>query len=229
MLTTSLPAGTHSISARFDGSATFNMSLSNIVTLTANADAVTQTALSVSANPAAAGMPVVLHATVVAPYGSPQGSVAFMDGSEALGYANVDSDRTATLTVTTLTPGSHMLTASYLGGTGFTVSTSAALEQKIVASSAGCAPVIVVPPADAMLSAEGTATLGVTADGGQPETFQWYAGTYPDTSHPLGSSATVTVSAASDVWVLVTNNCGTAHASAHVGPYVPARRRAAGH
>jgi trimeric autotransporter adhesin len=228
-LQTSLSNGMHSIYATFSGSPSFQQSTSNTLTEAVDAAVLTQTALSVSSNPAMAGAPVVLRATVLASSGPPQGAVNFMDGSSMLGVANVGSDQTASLTVDTLAPGVHMLTALYLGEGGFSVSTSAPIEQQIESSS-DCAPVIVAPPADTELSADGTATLTVGTDGGQPQTFQWYVGSYPDTSHPIGSTATATITntwTSTDIWVLVTNGCGTAHASAHITAFVPSRRRAA--
>ncbi|HXH39557.1 MAG TPA: Ig-like domain-containing protein, partial [Thermoanaerobaculia bacterium] len=190
-----------------------------------------QTALSVSSNPAVAGVPVVLRAMVMAAGRPPQGTVTFMDGSSVLGVADLGSDQSASLTVNTFTPGVHMLTALYLGGTGLGASNSAPIEQQIEATASGCAPIIVASPADTMLSAEGTATLTVGADGGQPQMFQWFVGSYPDMSRQFGSTATARITntwAPTDVWVLVTNGCGMAHASAHITAFVPSRRRAAG-
>ncbi len=83
-----------------------------------------------SSNPAMTGVPVVLRATVFAAGGSPKGVVNFMDGSVMLGMAAVAFDQTASLTVD-LAPGEHMLSALYLGGDGFGVSTSAPVRQVI--------------------------------------------------------------------------------------------------
>lgn len=231
-LETSLPSGMHSLYANYDGSQTFYTSRSNTLTAMVDPSLLTQTALTVSMNPALAGTPIMVHATVLAPSGLPQGSVAFLDGATTLGTANVDASQTASLAVATLTPGLHTLTASYLGATGFSASTSAPIEQRIVSSASDCAPVIVSPPVDTTLSPDGSATLTVGTDSGQPETFQWYVGSYPDTSHPASTSAIVTLrnlGAPTDVWVLITNGCGSTHASAHVSGYVPSRRRAARH
>jgi hypothetical protein len=192
----------------------------------------TQTALSVSSNPAPAGAPLLLRATVVATNGTPQGMVSFMDGSQLLGSRNVASDQTAALLVDTLAPGTHNLTALYLGAGGFNTSSSPAIVQQIAANAADCAPLILVPPADVFLSADGRATLSVVASGGEPQSFQWYLGTWPDMTRPLASTATATITnttTPTDVWVLITNACGTTHASARVNAYTPPRRRAARH
>jgi Bacterial Ig-like domain (group 3) len=229
---TTLSSGTHSVYASFNGSLSFTQSTSNTLTEAVVAMVLTQTALNVSSNPAVVGVPVVLTAIVQAANGFPQGAVNFMDGSSVLGVATIGFDRSASLSVDTLTPGVHTLTALYLGGGGFSASNSAPVEQQIEPSSSVCAPVIVAPPADTMLSADGTATLTVGVEGGQPQVFQWFAGSYPDMSRPFGFAATARITntwAPTDVWVLVTNGCGTAHASVHLTAFVPSRRRAAGH
>jgi hypothetical protein len=231
-LTTTLPPGQHMIYATFGGSGIFNPSTSNTVTESIAPPAPTQTALSVSSNPAPAGAPLLLRATVVANYAAPQGMVNFMDGAQLLGSANVASDQTASLMVDTLTPGMHNLTALYLGAGGFNTSTSSAVVQQIAANAADCAPSVLVPPSDVFLSANGTATLAVVASGGDPQSFQWYFGAYPDVTRPFATTATATLintTTPTDVWVLITNACGTAHATAHVNAYVPPRRRAARH
>jgi hypothetical protein len=227
-LEASLSAGTHSIYATFSGSSNFQQSTSNTLTETVDESAPTQTELSASSNPSLAGTPLLLHATVLAAGSSPKGAVNFMDGSRMLGMANVGFDQTASLSVD-LTPGEHTLTALYLGGDGFSVSTSAPIKQQINAS---CAPFIVAPPADTTLSSDGTATLTVGTVGGQPEVFRWYIGSYPDISHQVGTTATATITnvwTATDVWVLVTNGCGTAHASARITAFVSSRRRPSRH
>lgn len=231
-LTTTLPPGAHMIYASYIGSGIFNPSTSNTVTQSVAPAVPTQTALSVSSNPAPAGAPLLLRATVVATNGAPQGMVSFMDGAQLLGSRNVASDQTAALLVDTLAPGTHNLTAQYLGAGGFNTSSSPAIVQQIAANAADCAPAILVPPADVFLSADGRATLSVVAAGGEPQSFQWYLGTYPEMTRPFASTATATLNnttTPTDVWVLITNACGTTHASARVNAYTPPRRRAASH
>jgi hypothetical protein len=231
-LQTTLPDGKHSVSATFNGSPNYHPSTSNALTETVETVVPTQTTLSASLHSAKAGAPITLRATVVSFGGSPQGIVNFLEGSTLLGTANVESDQIASLTLTTLTAGDHSLTAFYVGGGRFSASTSAALDQHIDAAQSDCAPVIVTPPLDTALSTRGTATLMVGTLGGEREAFQWYLGSYPDTSRPVGSAAMATITdtwTSTDVWVLVTNGCGTAHATAHLTAFVPARRRTASH
>jgi hypothetical protein len=232
MLRTTLPDGKHSVSATFNGSPNYHPSTSNALTETVETVVPTQTTLSASLHSAKAGAPIILRASVVAASGSPQGVVNFLEGSTLLGTAAVEADQTASLTLTTLAAGDHRLTAFYVGAGRFSASTSATFEQHIDAAQSDCSPVIVTPPSDTQLSSAGTATLMVGTLGGPQEAFQWYVGSYPDMSRPAGSGAMATITdtwTSTDVWVLITNSCGTVHASAHLNAFVPARRRTANH
>jgi hypothetical protein len=229
---TTLPNGTRSISAVYAGSTDFRQSTSNSITETIADVLSTQTGLAVSPNPVRTKSPVVLRAIVQGPTGSPHGSVSFTDGSTMLGIASITADQTASLTIDSLAPGIHTLIATYLGSDGFTVSASEPIREQVDAVPSHCGvPVIGTPPADTQLSPDGSATLTVATTGSDQQSFQWFLGSYPDMSHPIGSSATATITnlwTSTDVWVLVTNSCGTAHASAHLTATVPARRRSAG-
>jgi hypothetical protein len=82
--TFSLPAGDHAITAVYGGDPNFDASTSPALNEVINQDATTTT-LSVSGNPAIAGQPLTLTATVVAAaprFGPPTGSVLFLDGRQ---------------------------------------------------------------------------------------------------------------------------------------------------
>jgi hypothetical protein len=87
----------------------------------------TTTTLSASANSVAVGTPVTLTAhvgpAVAGVTGTPTGSVTFIEGAVALGAAPL-SNGVASLTVSTLSVGTHQLTASYSGGSGWWGGTS---------------------------------------------------------------------------------------------------------
>ena len=88
--------------------------------------------ISTSTNPSSAGQAVVLiaHVNAVPPAtGTPTGSVAFFDGSAALGSAPVDVNGNAVLSVSTLAADSHELAASYQGSSLYAPSTSSAVTQ----------------------------------------------------------------------------------------------------
>jgi VCBS repeat-containing protein len=88
------------------------------------------TTLKSSTNPTVSGQTITLTATVTGSPGHPTGSITFLDGSNVLGSATLNSSGVATLGVS-LMAGSHALTASYAGDATFAGSTSAALTQTV--------------------------------------------------------------------------------------------------
>jgi hypothetical protein len=78
--------------------------------------AATSVAVSSSANPALTLSPVTLTATVTnAGAAAATGVVGFSDGSAPLGSATLNSNGTATLTLSSLSAGTHAVSASYAG------------------------------------------------------------------------------------------------------------------
>jgi hypothetical protein len=123
-------AGTASISASYQGSATHEASASGPVALTVN-PASTTLALSASPNPSVLGQSVTLIATVSVTSpgaGTPTGTVTFKDGATTLGTVAL-SGGTATFSSTSLTAASHSITASYGGDGNFAASASGVLAQ----------------------------------------------------------------------------------------------------
>src|SRR5271157_4891996 len=99
----------------------------------------TTTTLTSSANPSATGSSVTFTATVAAVSpgsGTPTGSVTFMaDGTTITGSpVTLNSSGGATITTSTLTAGSHSITAVYSGDTNFTTSTGT-LTQTVTSSA----------------------------------------------------------------------------------------------
>jgi hypothetical protein len=78
------------------------------------------------------GQPVVFTATVApAGTGLPGGTVSFYDGATQIGTAQALVNSSASLTVSTLSTGTHSITAAYSGDASFTGSTSAAVSELI--------------------------------------------------------------------------------------------------
>jgi hypothetical protein len=100
------------------------------LTQTVNQSA-TITTLSSSINPSQVGQAVTFTATVTSGGGTPTGSVTFKDGGTALGSATLAGGGVAALTISSLTLGSHSITAVYGGSASFTTSTSPALIQAV--------------------------------------------------------------------------------------------------
>jgi len=91
--------------------------------------------LTSSANPSTVGQPVtftvgVAHSFNVTGQPLPAGSVTFKDGSTPLGKASLVSG-TASLVVSTLSPGSHSITATYAGNKDYNAHKSVTLTQTV--------------------------------------------------------------------------------------------------
>ena len=132
--TSSLSVGSHSITASYAGNSSYNGSTSAALTQTVNTASLigTSTALISSLNPSTSGQIVTFTATV-----SPSaatGTVTFYDGATALGTGTLAGGM-ATFTTSSLSIGSHSITARYGGNSSYNSSTSAALTQTINTAS----------------------------------------------------------------------------------------------
>lgn len=127
----SLNPGTYTLTATYSGDGNFLTSSATSgqpVTV-----AQTTTTLVASPNPVQLSQPLTLTATVapVAPgSGTPTGSVDFYSGSNLIGSKTL-SGGTATLTLSSLNPGTNSLTASYLGEADYAASTSAPVAEGV--------------------------------------------------------------------------------------------------
>src|SRR5262249_58596721 len=104
-------AGTYTVVAQFAGSPDYAASQSSPVSFTIGRAGAT-VALDSSGSSAVFGQPITFVATVTAP-GAPGGAVTFLDGTTTLGTVAVDGSGRAMLTVTSLAPRAHAITASY--------------------------------------------------------------------------------------------------------------------
>ena len=91
--------------------------------------ATSATTIVSSENPSTVGKPVTFTATVTSPTTKPKGSVTFMDGATALGTGTVGGLGKAAFRTSTLTTGSHKITAVYPGNDNVTGSKSLVLIQ----------------------------------------------------------------------------------------------------
>jgi WD40 repeat protein len=126
--TKSLSVGDHTITATYSGDGNFNGSTSAKFTQTVS-QLETTTNLTSSAQQVVVGDPVTLTATVTATGPGadvPTGTVTFFIDGKAQDPVAL-TDGTATLTVTTLTEGDHMITAAYSGDAANLGSSSAAV------------------------------------------------------------------------------------------------------
>lgn len=128
----SLSQGSHSISAVYSGDANYQGSTS--IPVNQQVNNATTTVMGASPNPSTYGEAVILSATVsvVSPgSGIPSGVVTFKDGSIVLGTGTLNGSGVATLSISSLSVGNHVLTAEYGGGTDYSGSTSSPFNQVV--------------------------------------------------------------------------------------------------
>jgi len=165
--TNSLAAGSHTITANYVPSGSWQSSSATLVEVINGKP--TTTILSAAPNPAYALQQVTLSAQVSATGGgAPSGTVTFFDGSSAIGSASVPAGGVVTLTVSfpvaSATP--LMLTASYSGDAQFSASTSAAYAETIQLNPTTTVLVSIVPnPVGAYLSTTLTANVSSSTRG----------------------------------------------------------------
>ena len=165
--TSSLASGDHTITARYSGDTNHSASTSAVLTesIVRPTPVTTTTAITSSANPQTVGASVTFTSTVtssVSSSASLTGSITFYDGATKLGTSTLGSNLTATYTTSSLTQGSHLMTAVYSGDTNFGASTSAVLTQSITASTSSSDFILTAKPTSLTLTAGGSGTVTLT-------------------------------------------------------------------
>ncbi len=184
-----MPAGTHPITAVYGGDAVYLGSTSAPPYDQVVNKAATTTNLASSLNPSIFGDSVTFTATVSP--AAATGTVEFFDGATSLGTGTL-SGGVATYTTSSLTVGTHPVTATYSGDPNFLASTSAPLDQVVepgrhlddLASS--------LNPSPFGTSVTFTATVAVLSGVGSPSgSVQFFDGATAILAIPLaGTSAT---------------------------------------
>jgi hypothetical protein len=169
--TTALPIGSASITAVYGGDANFSGSTSSAVTVVVSAAAPigTSTALTTSATTAVSGTSVTFTAVVTQASGTaiPEGTVTFLDGTTTLGTGTLNGTGAATYSTSALAVGSHTITASYGGATGFSSSTSSSVSVTIDAAVTPSYALSLSPSSGSVAAGSGTSTtISVTPAGG---------------------------------------------------------------
>ena len=164
LTTSSLAAGPHSITATFGENVVHAASTSPIVSQTILYP--TTTSLVTNNNPAAFGTSVTLTATVMSGFGIPGGTVTFLDGVTNLGTGTLNGSGVATFSTSSLSIGTHSITASYGGDTSLAGSISAVVSQSVQPIVTGTALASSANPATLGTSVTFTAT--VTGASGTP-------------------------------------------------------------
>ena len=151
----SLSQGTHSITVKYAGDSNNGPSTSAVLTQTVQASS--SVTLMSMPNPVVVGSPVTFSANV-----SPStatGNVQFLDGTTVLGTVALTNNGFASFTTSSLTQGSHSITASYAGDSNDTSATSAVLTQTVQAASS---VVLTATPNPATVASPVTLTATVT-------------------------------------------------------------------
>jgi Bacterial Ig-like domain (group 3)/FG-GAP-like repeat len=132
--TTTLPVGSDSLSAIYSGDSNYQSTAVGFAQTVQAAG--TSTTLVSSVNPAYPSQVVTFTATVASnTTGTPSGSVAFLDGTSTIGTSAVNGIGVATFSTSTLSVGTHNITASYGGDGNFTASTSPLVSQVVQKAS----------------------------------------------------------------------------------------------
>ena len=183
--TAKLPTGTDTITATYNGSSSFKTSSAS-VSQTVNQDQTT-TKLTSSVNPSVYGQAVTFTATVSAASpgsGTPSGSITFMDGGNTIGTGLLSSGK-ATFTTSSLSVGSHAITAVYSGDGNFTASTSTAISKGVNQAGSSTTVVSSVNPSVSGQLVTFMATVSATSPGSGTPTGTV---TFEDGSTTLGTA-----------------------------------------
>jgi hypothetical protein len=204
----SLPVGINQITATATNTSTSSPITSPPTQVTV-AKATVVITLASSANPSAPGQAITFSATV---HAGATGSVTFLDGTTVLGVGTINAAGIATFTTSTLTIGTHSITASYGGDSAYSVATSAVLTQ-VVGKIPTVTTIVVSAPAQ-LLHTGVTFTANVTA----PSPNATGTVTFMDGTTVLGTAALATNGG---VIVSLTTNANAALATANLvtGPH----------
>jgi hypothetical protein len=204
--TTTLAAGSHTLTAQYSGDSDFAASNSSAVTVTVSSQtkAASTTALNASATQISAGESVsfTAHVAPASGTGSPTGTVAFLDGGFQIGTGTLASGA-AQFATSTLAAGKHTITAAYSGDSNFTPSSSGAAGVTVTTGAqpdytiTAATPSLTIKPGDS-----GSSQITITPENGfkQALTFACSGlpsgGTCtfsPQSVTPSGAAASTTV------------------------------------
>ena len=167
LTTTFKTAGNHLVRASFTGDSNVNASTST-GTLVVNSNTPAYVTVAADNPSIVAGGAVHLSAQVssdVRQY-TATGSVVFVDGATSVGTAKLDGTGTATLTVSTLAPGVHAISANYAGDAVLTGSSGGPIVENVMDYTMQATPQNLSIPA----GQSGTANFSVLPLGGSTQT-----------------------------------------------------------
>ncbi len=194
--TDDLPTGSRTVSAQYQGNASFQLSSVNLSQQVNTA--ATAISLSSSLNPATVGSQITFTATLTGQYGgTPTGTVTFFENGTPIGSAVTVSARKASTVTTFSASGTYAITAVYSGDTKFAGATSSPLSEKV--NLYATKTTIVSSGSPSLAGAPVTFTATVTASpntvpNGEQVTF-YNGSTSLGTGETVNGVATLTTSA----------------------------------
>lgn len=159
--TTGLAVGSTTVAASYDGDATVAASSGSTSVSVAAPPTATTTTVSVAPSTATVGTAVTVHATIDPdPRG---GTVAFTDGATTIAGCGAVAviEATASCTTSSLAIGSHTVTATFTGSTGFLASSSS-IGVTVRATPASSAVTLTASPTTVVVGAPVTLVAAVT-------------------------------------------------------------------
>jgi hypothetical protein len=171
--TSSLSAGSHSISTVYGGDSNFAGSTSAAFTQSVNAVS-TSTVLASSLNPSVFSQGVTFTATVQNSIaGTATGNVSFLDNGVQIGSA-VLSGNAARFSTSALNAGSHSISAVYGGDSNFSGSTSVTFTQAVNAASTSTVLASSLNPSSAGQAVTFTASVSSSVAGAHAGSVSFY-------------------------------------------------------
>jgi len=153
-----LSVGQHPIVANYSGDTNYAASSSASLSLKVQLTATTVT-VAPSASTTQSGMPVSFSISVTSQTAVPTGQVTVTEGSVLIGQAVLSSTGIAVLTTTTLSVGTHLLTASYGGDANYATANSSSWQQVVVLGTSTLTLTGPASPVNAGLTFNVTASL----------------------------------------------------------------------
>jgi sugar lactone lactonase YvrE len=160
--TSALSLGQHSITASYSGDAANAAVVSNTVTQSIVQN--TQISVSSSLNPSIVLQSVTFQATLTANTPVTSGTITFLDNGTAIGTGALNSSGVATYTTSSLSGGTHLITANFPGDSSSHASTSPALQQTV--NRVSSSTLLAASPSNTAVGTNVTLTATVTSNGG---------------------------------------------------------------
>lgn len=211
--TSTLTAGNHPITASYAGDSQNAAVVSSVLNQVVKAQqAATTTTLASNTNNTPAGAPINFTATVNvvtanSGVGNITGNIAFMQGSNILGTAQINtatatgSTGTATLSLTNLPVGTDSITAVYAGNSGYAGSTSQPVVQTVILASTQTRLASAHSPS--LAGATLMLTSNVTSNGGTPTgSVNFFDGSLALGTAPLNAQGIASLSVAGKFWTV---------------------------